>query len=348
MTARLGASATAGRIRTVEGDRDFTADPGVGAVAAFAHVVADWRALADRGGDDPLPSEMQVEEARTTGDALLAAFLGLRARGVGLVLDATPPGSGRDPMRLHDLAQASGIAIVACTGAHAHPTRLARVEERSGALLAEWFAFEIGMGIAAVAGDRMRGMALLSDRATGAASDVLNDAAIRAGAIRITFASAILDRTDRNVLEAAAITAAAMGVATFIDAPPGTDLREVASRFEQDGGDPSRLILVPGSRLPEDIVAAAGLGFAVVVPSPATDAEGPVAMWSATLRGLARTGLLDRAMATFPVPAAIADDPVIVPSARANGLVAPVDGLDDRAMEAVAARNALRLLCLSS
>lgn len=309
-----------------------------GDVAAFTHLAPDWRPIGDRDPDIDLPSEARVATARDAGVRLATVVGAAGTAMIGLIVDATPPGAGRDPVRLADIATATGVPIVACTGAHAPPARLPRIEERSAEYLAEWFAFEVTSGIAAVVGDRLRGIPILSERAAGRAGDLLNDVPVRAGAIRITMATPMLDRGDRNLLDGAAIASGATGVATFLDAPAGTDLGAIADRFEASGGNRARLALAPGARTPDEVVAAAALGLRVVVRAPLTPGEGAIAIWSATIRGLARLGLADHAVATRDVTEADGHPPVSL----------EFPGIDSLNLRAVTAGNALQLLALAA
>ena len=327
-------------LRSVLGDLE----PGSvhGSVAACMHLAPDWRPITDRDQDAGLPSEARLAKARTAGNHLADVVSSIGASGIGLIIDATPPGAGRDPMRLHDVAASTGVAIVAATGAHAPPARLGRVHDRSAEHLAEWFALEICNGMAAIAGDSFRGVPILSERAIGVAGDALNDAAVRAGVIRITLASASIDRADFALVDAAGMTAGANGVATILDAPPGTDLGTVASRYEAAGGNRNRMVLAPGGRTPDGLLAAAGVGLAVVIGSPSTPAEGPLAIWLATIRALLRHGLLTNVVLT--VGGAKGPD-----DGRAQGWEAnpsPFDaicGIDAAELLKVTTTNALRI-----
>ena len=330
-------------IRTVTGDIDPDAIRGV--VASFTHLAPDWRPISDRDPEIDMPSETRLAAARAAGEKLHHVVASSARRGVGLIVDATPPGAGRDPMRLHDIAASTGMAIVACTGAHAPPVRLARVEDRSAEYLAEWFAFEIGNGMAAIAGDPFRGVPLMSERAAGVAGDALNDAAVRAGAIRITLASPTIDRVDGALIDAAAMTAGATGVATFLDAPSTTNLEAIATRFEGMGANRSRIVLAPGNRTPDALLAAASLGLSVVVTAPTTSAEGAVAIWESTISGFLRHGLITHLMATVSL-SGIADGAHLDhPTTTDPGTTfRAITGVDDVAMHAVATSNAVRVL----
>lgn len=334
------------QVRTVTGDIAVHAI--TGAVAGFGHLAPDWRPISDRDPEIDLTSQFRLEAARTAGNDLCQLVSSIARRGVGLIVDATPPGAGRDPMRLHDVSASTGMAVVACTGAHAPPIRLARVEDRSAEFLAEWFAFEIGSGMAAIAGDLFRGVPLMSERAAGVAGDSLNDAAIRAGAIRITLASPTIDRADGALIDAAGITAGATGVATFLDAPPAADLGAVALRFEASGGDRSKLVLAPGTRSPDALLAAASLGFSVVVSAPSTGAEGAVGIWEATIRGFLRQGLIDLCIATIAIGGISIERRVDPSTATVIGeAYRTIPGITESDLRDVTTSNALRVLELS-
>jgi predicted metal-dependent phosphotriesterase family hydrolase len=331
------------QVRTVNGDLDPHAV--VGAVAGYVHLAPDWRPISDRDPEVDLPSETRLAAARTAGDNLCQVMSSLQTKGFGLIVDATPPGAGRDPMRLHDVAVSTGMEIVACTGAHAPPARLARTEDRSAEFLAEWFAFELGSGMAAIAGDAFRGVPLMSERAAGVAGDALNDAAIRAGAIRITLASPVINRVDGALIDAAAIAAEATGVATFFDAPPSTDLQTVASRFEASGGHRSKIILAPGTRSPDALLAAASLGLSVVVTAPATGARGAVAIWEGTIRGLLRHGLIAHVIATTATMGFGNErDHDQATTVVSREPYRAIEGVDESEFRMVTASNALRIL----
>jgi predicted metal-dependent phosphotriesterase family hydrolase len=342
-------------IRTVSGDLDPTSIRG--AVAGFAHLEPDWRPLGERESERDLPTNARQIDAVDARGRTEHVVSSLRRRGVALIIDATPPGAGRDAMRLREVMSTTGVAIVTCTGAHAPPVRLARVEERSAEYLAEWFAFEIGSGVAPVTGDRFRGVPLLSEQANGTAGDGLNDAAVRAGAIRITLASALIDRADGALIDAAGMTASATGVATFLDTPATVDLAAVISQFEFAGGNRSHLVLAPRTRTPAAIVDAASLGMAVVVTAPLSRAQGALAIWGATIRELRRHGLLAQTIITTTTDPTVGMTPELLTGPNSANRQAEVTfseacaefaGADESELQALTSGNALRILGLAA
>ncbi|WP_246228013.1 phosphotriesterase family protein [Propioniciclava coleopterorum] len=163
-------------IRTVLGDR-----AGVdGLVYAHEHLIIDSPLIEDRWPHILLDS---VEDA-------VAELAPCRAAGVRLVVDAMPAASGRDAVRLADIARGSGVDVVAVTGLH--HDRYYGPRHWSNAVgadaLARLFVADLTEGI-----DRY-----------DYTSPVVDRTPYRAGVVKVATSGERPDARDRRNLEAAA------------------------------------------------------------------------------------------------------------------------------------------------
>lgn len=163
-------------IRTVGGDVAGVA----GWVYAHEHLIIDSRLIEDRWPHILLDS----------ADAAVAELAECREAGVGLVVDAMPVASGRDPVRLAEIARRSGVAVVAATGLHHDryygPLHWSnRVPART---LADLFVADLTIGM-----DRF-----------DYTSPVVERTPHRAGLVKVATSGPTPDERDRRVLRAAA------------------------------------------------------------------------------------------------------------------------------------------------
>src|SRR4051812_17508895 len=220
-------------LRTVLGDVEAA---GEGVVLPHEHLYCDLR---PRAGREPVQEDPLTVEA-----AELPLLAEARAAGVALLVEPTPPGVGRDPLLLRRLSESSYIGVVAATGLYKEPLLPRRAYERSVEELAEWFAFEITVGILPIAGDSLLGQSILDERALGRASDALNETPVHAGVIKLAASDGGLQPVEAKALQAAVIAARETGVAIISHCPSGAAFQQQLDALERAGGDPSRFVQV--------------------------------------------------------------------------------------------------------
>lgn len=110
----------------------------LGLTLAHEHVV-----LRSPGVAENWPHAHPAEDIRALCVRKLTAA---RAAGVGSLLDHTTYDLGRDPLLLRDLAETTGVNIIATTGAWVNPARF--FHNRAPAEIAELFVTDIVEGIA--------------------------------------------------------------------------------------------------------------------------------------------------------------------------------------------------------
>ncbi|HET7769968.1 MAG TPA: hypothetical protein VFN74_14420, partial [Chloroflexota bacterium] len=180
------------KLRAVLGDVEAET---TGVVLPHEHLYCDLRALAGR---EPIKDAVGEIEA-----AELPALAAAREGGVTLLVEPTPPGIGRDPLLLRRLSEKSYVDVIAATGLYKGPLLPRRAYERSVDELAEWFEFEISVGILPVAGDSYLGESLLSEEALGRATDALNETPVKAGVIKLASSNEGLQEVEAKALRAA-------------------------------------------------------------------------------------------------------------------------------------------------
>ncbi|MFC4911765.1 aryldialkylphosphatase [Actinomadura gamaensis] len=137
----MAPSEQAGRLRTVTGALDASSVSGP--VLAHEHLQLDLRWPAHPAQLDSDPRRWLDEEKAVTAE--LAA---LRAEhGVGLVVDLTCSGVGRNAAALSRMAAGSRVAVVAATGLFAGPFHPSYVDGADEVRLAERLLAEIGFGL---------------------------------------------------------------------------------------------------------------------------------------------------------------------------------------------------------
>ena len=176
---------------------------------------------------------------------------GARAAGVGLLVEPTPPGIGRDPLLQRRLSEHAFVAVVASTGLYKEPLLPRRAYTRSVEDLAAWMAFEINTGILPVTGDSLLGESLLSDEALGRAGDALNETPVRAGVIKLAASDGGLQEVEAKALRAALVAARETGAAVISHCPSGAAFQQQLDVLEGAGGDPGRFVQVHAHAEPD-------------------------------------------------------------------------------------------------
>jgi phosphotriesterase-related protein len=232
--------AMTGRLRTVLGDVE---PAGVGTVLPHEHLYCDLRPLEGREAVRDDPAAVEGAELPLLAEA--------RAAGVGLLVEPTPPGIGRDPLLLRRLSEHAFVGVVAATGLYKEPLLPRRAYTRSVEHLAEWMAFEITTGILPVAGDSLLGESLLSEDALGRAGDALNESPVRAGVIKLAASDAGLQEVEAKALRAAVLAARATGAAVISHCPSGAAFQQQLDVLEGAGGEPGRFVQVHAHAEPD-------------------------------------------------------------------------------------------------
>ena len=230
-----------GPVRTVLGDVD-AAD--LGAVDYHEHLFQT---------SPLLPGDELDDETRSGAEAA-----GLRASGFAAMVDATPVGLGRDPAAVARISAATGLRVVATTGAHREQHYpgghwlLAETEDR----LAARFSREVDVALP------------VDDRAPEAADAVEPDgSAVRAGVAKAGVGYWSVSAFERRVLAALAGTWHACGPALMVHLEHGSAAFEVLALLAADGVPASAVCLAHVDRNPDPVLhaelAAAGayLGY---------------------------------------------------------------------------------------
>lgn len=219
--------------RTVLGDVDAAQS---GIVLPHEHLFCDLRPLAGRTPVNDAASDIELAELGLLREA--------REASVTTLVEPTPPGIGRDALLLRRLAEHSFVDIIAATGLYKEPLLPRRAYERSVADLAEWFIFEIEVGILPVVGDSYLGHSVLDEATLGQANDELNESAIHAGVIKLAASDEGLQEVEAKALRAAAIAAGRTGVAIISHCPNGAAFQQQLDVLEEAGGEPGRFVQV--------------------------------------------------------------------------------------------------------
>ena len=198
-------------VRTVLGD----IDPGaMGVTYAHEHLIID-------GGR---PVEMSADFLLADVDRLADELRAAAAAGLQTAIDAMPADCGRNPAKLAELSQRSGVQLVAATGLHhakfygAWHWSLRATE----AELADLFAADVEEGI--------------DERDYG--GPIVHRTAIRAGIIKIGGSEGGPSDRDRPIFRAAATTHLRTGVPVHTHCEAGTGALEQV-RVLVDAGAPA-------------------------------------------------------------------------------------------------------------
>ena len=221
------------KLRAVLGDVEAERS---GVILPHEHLYCDLRPLAGR--EAIRDSVAEIERAELP---LLSAA---QEAGVTTLVEPTPPGIGRDPLLLRRLSERSFIDVIAATGLYKEPLLPRRAYDRSVEELADWFVFEISVGILPVTGDSYLGQSLLSDEALGKATDALNETPVRAGVIKLASSNEGLQEVEAKALRAAVQAQKRTGVAMVSHSPSGRAFQQQLDVVEEVGGDPGRFVQV--------------------------------------------------------------------------------------------------------
>ena len=221
------------KLRAVLGDVDAGR---TGIILPHEHLFCDLRPLAGREPVREPVAQIEASELPLLQEA--------REAGVTLLVEPTPPGIGRDPLLLRRLSEQSYVDVIAATGLYKEPLLPRRAYDRSVDELAEWFAFEISVGIFPVAGDSYLGESLLGEEVLGRANDALNETPVRAGVIKLASSNEGLQEVEAKALRAAVVAARETGVAIVSHSPSGAAFQQQLDELERAGGDPSRFVQV--------------------------------------------------------------------------------------------------------
>ncbi len=194
---------------------------------------------------DPIVGAAEGSPVLTGYAEILAELADYRQAGGSAVVDCQPGGCGRNGERLIQLAQASGIYVIACTGFHR--TRYYAPNfwlwQSTPQQAGEYFLSELRLGLAE--------------------TRALKKPAL-AGFIKVA-CEAVLGQTPPAALEGAAIAAAASGCAVEIHTERGQDAENIVAFFERHSVPLQQVVLCHMDKRP-DIglhreLARAGVGL---------------------------------------------------------------------------------------
>lgn len=207
-----------------------------------------------------LPGDELTDEAVSEAEAGL-----LRGSGFDGMVDATPIGLGRKPEALARISAATGLTVVATTGAHrdAHYPDGHWLRDRDETALGDLFT-----------ADLVTGMLRHDDRDSGDRTDV------RAGVVKAGIDYWRISPFERRVLAGVAVAHAATGAPVMVHLEFGTAAHELLDLLETSGVKPHRVVLAHADRNPDAglhlELAARGavLGYdGMARPRTRTDAE---------------------------------------------------------------------------
>lgn len=207
-----------------------------------------------------LPGDELTDEATSEAEAGL-----LRGSGFDAMVDATPVGLGRKPEAVARISAATGLAVVATTGAHreAHYADDFWLRDLDETALGALFT-----------ADLVTGMLRHDDRDSG------DRTAVRAGVIKAGVDYWNISDFERRVLAGVALAHAASGAPVMVHLEFGTAAHEVLDLLEASGVRPHRVVLAHADRNPDAglhlELAARGavLGYdGMARPRNRTDAE---------------------------------------------------------------------------
>ncbi len=214
-------------IRTVLGDVESS---DLGATNYHEHLFQVSPLLA---GDE------LTDEAASQAEAAL-----LKASGFAAMIDATPMGLGRDPAALARISAATGLGIVATTGAHrdahygsGHPLRALDVDARTALFVAD-----IERGMPASDDDRA------SDPHAALAQSPSGEP-VRAGVIKAGIDYWSISRFERETLDAVAAAHRATSRPVMVHLEFCTAAHEVLDILEAQGVPADRVVLAHADRL---------------------------------------------------------------------------------------------------
>ena len=187
-----------------------------------------------------LPGDELDDEQRSTREAQL-----LEASGFAAMVDATPTGLGRDPAALARISRATGLRIVATTGAHreAHYAAGHWLLGLSTAELADRFVADLMTGIPCVD----------DDSGTPPAQTAVqpNGNPVRAGVVKAGVDYWSISVFERRVLTAVAAAHGRTGAPVMVHLEYGSAAFEVLTALAAEGVPASRVVLAHVDRNPD-------------------------------------------------------------------------------------------------
>ena len=201
-------------IRTATGDIDPAS---IGLCLPHEHIYTDLRPLACR-----VEAEVPLADVLAANVPLL---IEARQAGVGLIVECTPPGIGRQPEVYRRVSEASGVAVVVSTGLYKEPLLPPIAYEWDEPRLADWMATEIESGI--------------------------EGTSVRAGVIKLASSDSALQPVEAKTLRAAVLAARRTGAAIISHSPNGRVALDQLRVLAAAGGDPARFVVVHASSEPD-------------------------------------------------------------------------------------------------
>lgn len=189
-----------------------------------AMTVTGWVASSDLGVIQPhehlicrppAPYDDDAELVLDDIDAMVAEVGEFIAAGGTTLVEASPPGYGRDLPALVEIANRSGAKIIACTGRHKDIYCAPNVKRLSVDLLVEEFLIDVNVGRNGV----------------------------RSGAIKVATSADGPTESELKVLTAAAIVNSATGVPITSHLEAGLAGVEQAQTLIRYGADPSKIVV---------------------------------------------------------------------------------------------------------
>ena len=223
-----------------------------------------------------LPGDDLDDEAASTAEASL-----LRQSGFDTMVDATPIGLGRDPRALSRAAAASGLHVVATTGAH----RREHYADQG------WVtALDEPSLTARLLADVMTGMPVLDGPRPSAATNV------RAGVLKVGIGYWSIDAFARRVVAALAEVHRQTGAPVMVHTELATAAHEILDLLDGLGVAADRVVLAHVDRNPDPGLHAelASRGAYLGYDGPARARSAPDSVLLACLAEVAHRGHVER------------------------------------------------------
>lgn len=211
-----------------------------------------------------LPGDELADEPASQAEAA-----SLLSSGFDTMVDATPIGLGRNPEAVARISSATGLTVVATTGAHrdAHYPTGHWLRDLDAQALTALFVADLTTGMPRVDGS--------GERATGP-----DGAPVHAGALKAGVGYWSISGFERAILDAVAAAHTATGAPVMVHLEFCTAAHEVLNILEQGGVASNRVVLAHADRNPDaglhlDLAArGAFLGYdGMARPRTRTDAE---------------------------------------------------------------------------
>lgn len=184
-----------------------------------------------------LPGDELDDEERSGEEAAL-----LRAAGIDAMVDATPTGLGRDPAALARISAATGLHVVAATGAHR--------EQHYG--VGHWLTALTAPQLAdRFAADLLTGMPARDGPGRTAPAGGPDGGAVRAGLLKAGIGYWSVSAFERRVLDAVADAHARSGAPVMVHLEHGSAAMEVLELLAGGGLAAERVVLAHIDRNPD-------------------------------------------------------------------------------------------------